>query len=316
MFELGVPATDAPSAARASAGAVRRFNWQYAPFLLLCHLIAVLAFFPWFFSWTAVVLCVLGCYVFGTLGIAVCFHRLLTHRSFACPLWLEHTLSILGVCTVQDSPAYWVAIHRRHHHFSDDADDPHSPRETFFWAHVGWLTVKRGDMQPVPLIERYAMDLWRDPFQQRLEESDNWAKIVLASWVAFFALGFGIATLSGASAADATQLGLSVLVWLGAVRILFGWHTAWAVNSVCHLWGYRSYDTRDLSRNNAIVGWLASGEGWHNNHHADPNSARHGHAWWEFDLAWLTIRLFEAVGLAWDVKRPSLQPASQRQPSN
>jgi len=313
MSELGVPAAEVP-AVRSQVAAALRFNWQYVPFLLLCHLVAVLALFPWFFSWTGVVLCVLGCYVFGTLGIAVCFHRLLTHRSFACPLWLEHTLSVLGACCVHESPAYWVAIHRRHHHFSDHAEDPHSPRETLFWAHVGWLTVKRADMQPVPLIERYAMDLWRDPFQRRLEQSDNWAKIVLASWAAFFVLGFGIAVLSGAGASDAMQLGLSVLVWLGAVRILFGWHTAWTVNSVCHLWGYRNYETRDLSRNNVIVGLLASGEGWHNNHHADPNSARHGHAWWEFDLAWLTIRLFEAVGLAWDVKRPS--PELRRRPPN
>jgi fatty-acid desaturase len=125
-------------------------NWQYAPFFLLGHLIALLTLVPWFFSWTGVILFILGCYVFGTLGLNVGFHRLLTHRSFGCPLWLERTLSVLGACCVQESPAYWVAIHRWHHHLSDTAEDPHSPREAFWWSHVGWLLTKRDDMQPVP----------------------------------------------------------------------------------------------------------------------------------------------------------------------
>jgi fatty-acid desaturase len=301
-----IPAVgSAPDAASSSRHRGPRLNWQYAPFFLLGHLIALLTLVPWFFSWTGVILFILGCYVFGTLGLNVGFHRLLTHRSFGCPLWLERTLSVLGACCVQESPAYWVAIHRWHHHLSDTAEDPHSPREAFWWSHVGWLLTKRDDMQPVPLINRYAMDLWHDRFQRWIEANENWAKIVVVSWVAFFALGYGISLLSGGNARDATQLGASVLVWLGALRVIFVWHITWSVNSVCHLWGYRNYETRDLSRNNVIVGFLAAGEGWHNNHHADPNSARHGHAWWEFDLAWLTIQLLEAVGLAWDVKRPS-----------
>ena len=117
---------------------------------LAIHLIAALAVVPWFFSWTGVVLLLAGFYVFGVLGINLCFHRLLTHRGLVCPLWLERSFAFLGVCCVQDSPPHWVAVHRKHHHHADDEHDPHSPLVSFLWAHMGWLLVrmesmKRGD---------------------------------------------------------------------------------------------------------------------------------------------------------------------------
>ena len=121
------------------------------------HLLAALAFLPWFFSWTGVILLIAGCYVFGVLGINVCFHRLLTHRSFTCPRWLEYAGAILAVCSVQDSPSHWVALHRRHHHFADEEQDPHSPLRSFFWAHMGWLLVKIDD---APLIGCRISDQW------------------------------------------------------------------------------------------------------------------------------------------------------------
>ena len=116
-------------------------DWPYAVSFAVYHLLALLAFVPWLFSWTGVVLAVLGSYVFGTLGINLCYHRLLTHRSFACPKWLEHGLAVLGVCCLQDTPARWVAVHRLHHQHSDDTKDPHSPLVNFFWGHIGWLLV-------------------------------------------------------------------------------------------------------------------------------------------------------------------------------
>jgi stearoyl-CoA desaturase (delta-9 desaturase) len=155
------------------------------------------------------------------------------------------------------------------------------------------------------MITRYAKDVMRDPFQAWLERSDNWFKVVLMSWTALYAVGLGGGLLAGWSLPEAIQLGLSILVWGGALRIVYGWHAAWAVNSICHRWGYRNYQTPDDSRNNVLVGILASGEGWHNNHHADPSSARHGHKWWELDLAWLSIRLLAALGLAKNVALPS-----------
>ena len=141
---------------------------------LAIHLIAALAVVPWFFSWTGVVLLLAGLYVFGVLGINLCFHRLLTHRGLACPLWLERSFAFLGVCCVQDSPPHWVAVHRKHHHYADDEHDPHSPLVSFFWAHMGWLLVRMESMKRGPLIERYAKDIMRDPFYSWLERRHSW----------------------------------------------------------------------------------------------------------------------------------------------
>ncbi|HSY89338.1 MAG TPA: fatty acid desaturase [Verrucomicrobiae bacterium] len=272
---------------------------------ILCHSLALLALFPWFFSWTGVALLAVGMYVFGVLGINVGFHRLLAHRSFSCPRWLEHSLAFLGTCSLQFSPAFWVAVHRRHHRFADEERDPHSPLKSFFWAHFGWLLVRTPDMRPGVMTERYAKDLMRDPFYAMIERRKNWMKITFLSWVAFFVLGFAGDLLAGATFSQAFQLGASLFIWAGALRTVLVWHTTWSVNSVTHIWGYRNYETPDRSRNNPIVGLLAAGEGWHNNHHAAPTSARHGHKWWEIDLAWMTIRALMAFGLATEVILPA-----------
>ena len=270
------------------------------------HLIAALAFVPWFFSWVGVAVFVAGIYVFGVLGINLGFHRLLTHRSFVCPRWLEHALAIFGTCSLQFSPAHWVAVHRRHHHHSDEEMDPHSPIKSFLWAHFGWLLVRLPDMRARVLTERYARDLMRDPLYAWLEARKNWMK------VGFYVLDWHSSSpdlqarcVTGSTLGDAFQFGASLFIWGGAARTVFVWHTTWAVNSVTHMWGYRNYQTPDDSRNNALIGLLAAGEGWHNNHHADPNAAKHGHKWWELDLTWLTLRGLMALGLATDVKMPS-----------
>ena len=272
---------------------------------LIIHLIAGLAVFPWFFSWTGVVLLVAGLFVFGMLGINLCFHRLLTHRSFSCPLWLERSLATLAVCSVQDSPPHWVAAHRKHHQFADEEQDPHSPLVSFFWAHMGWLLVKVDDMKRGPLIERYAKDISRDRYYAWLERRSNWLKVALLSWLGFFAAGFTVVALSGGSFAEAAQFGLSLFIWGGVLRTVVVWHITWLVNSATHVWGYRNYNTPDVSRNNMLIALLTSGEGWHNNHHANSRSARHGHKWWELDLTWLTIRLLMLLGLAKNVALPS-----------
>jgi len=272
---------------------------------LVIHLFAALAFIPWFFSWTGVILLVGGFFVFGILGINICYHRLLTHRGLACPLWLEHALAFLAVCSVQDSPPHWVAVHRRHHQYADEERDPHSPLVNFFWAHMGWLLVKMDNMKRRPLIEQYAKDIMRDPLYAWFERRSNWIKIALASWLGYFVVGYAVIVLSGGSKSEALQFGASVLVWGAILRTVLVWHMTWAVNSVTHVWGYRNYDTPDVSRNNVIIGLLVSGEGWHNNHHADPRSAKHGHMWYELDVTWLIIRLLMALGLAKNVAVPS-----------
>jgi stearoyl-CoA desaturase (delta-9 desaturase) len=272
--------------------------------IVVYHLLALLAFVPWFFSWTGVIVAVLGIYVFGVLGINLGYHRLLTHKGFDCPIWLERSLAFLGLCCLQGSPARWVATHRYHHEHADDEPDPHSPIVSFLWAHVGWMLVKNERMQREGLYKSYAKDILRDPFYAWLEGGKTWAWMALAPWALFFFGGFIAGLLLGWSPAVAAQFGLSLWVWGVIVRTVVHWHFTWSVNSVTHIWGYRNYETPDNSRNNAIIAFISNGEGWHNNHHADPRSARHGHKWWEIDVAWLTIRLLQAVGLATQVRGP------------
>jgi stearoyl-CoA desaturase (delta-9 desaturase) len=170
--------------------ATLRIKWRYASPIILVHLVALLACAPWLFSWTGVFLALLGFYVFGGLGMNVGYHRLLTHRSFACPQWLERSLAILGACCMEESPTVWAAWHRQHHHAADKERDPHSPLRSFVWGHIGWLMIKSDNADAGPLKKRYAPDLVSDPFYVWLETSDNWIKVALVSWMVIFAAGF------------------------------------------------------------------------------------------------------------------------------
>ena len=282
----------------------RRIVWSYAITVGAYHLIALLALIPWYFSWTGVVSAVLGMYVFGTLGINLCYHRLLTHRGLVCPKWLEHAFVVLAVCCMQDTPARWVAVHRRHHEHSDRQDDPHSPLVNFFWGHVGWMLAENRDLVRLGIFDRYAKDILRDPFYKRLERTLLYPSILFGSWAVFFASGFAAEILAGGSFSEALQFGASLLIWGVFVRTVAVWHITWSVNSAAHLWGYRNYETGDRSRNNWMVALITNGEGWHNNHHADTRSARHGHRWWELDVVYLSIRVLEMLGLARNICRP------------
>lgn len=281
--------------------------WPYAIGIGGMHLLALLALWPWLFSWSGVAAVLIGHHLFGMLGMTVGYHRLLTHRSFQCPRWLERTLAILGVCCLQDTPARWVATHRLHHQHSDQAHDPHSPLVNFMWGQMGWLMVNNRDVNRLSHLEKYAKDLMRDPFYMWLERSHHGLLVFGIHVVAIFALGAGIGWLSGGGPAEVLRMGLSLLVWGVAVRTVFVWHVTWAVNSLTHLWGYQTYATSDNSRNNWLVGLLAHGEGWHNNHHALPTAAAHGRRWWEFDLSYRVICFWERIGLAWNVARPELR---------
>lgn len=295
LKRLPLPATASPI----------RIEWAFANCIILYHLVAPLAFLPRYFSWTGVVVASLGCFIVGVLGINVGYHRLLTHKGFICPKWFEFTLAILGVCCLQGSPARWVAIHRRHHQYPDQQADPHSPLVNLFWSHAGWVLCKNTALPRTALSDPYAKDLMRQPFYEGLERHWVWWWIVVASWLVYFLGGFAAGLLVGKNAAEAIDFGLSMVLWGVFVRTVVHWHLTWAVNSLAHRWGYRNYDTPDNSRNNIIIGLIGSGEGWHNNHHADPHSARHGHKWWELDTTWLMIRALAALGLATNVALPS-----------
>lgn len=281
--------------------------WLYLVPLLVVHVLAFLAFVPYTFSWSGVVLAVLGHFFFGMLGITIGYHRLLTHQGFSCSKWFERTLAVLGICTLQDSPARWVAIHRMHHKHSDEQPDPHSPLVNFFWGHVGWLLVINREHYKTGAFERYARDLLRQPFYLNLERNGLWLGIYLIHAALFVVAGFLVGYLTGGTAATAVQLAVSWFVWAVVVRTVFVLNGTWAVNSLGHIWGYQNYDTGDNSKNNWFVALISHGEGWHNNHHADQRSARHGHRWWEFDMSWLVILALEKLGLIWDVVRPKQQ---------
>ncbi len=292
-----------------------RLDWGALAVVGGIHLAALSALSPWLFSWTGVALAGLGCYVFGTLGINLGFHRLLTHRSFECPLWLEHTLAMLGVCCLQKTPGQFVATHRAHHQHTDDAGDPHSPLPSLFWGHMGWLFVENPQFYNASTYDKYARDIFRDPLYLRLERNLLWLRLYAIHAALFFVVGFAVGWLRPEGSWTAgLQFGLSLLVWGAFVRTVLVWHITWSVNSIGHVWGYRNYETRGNSRNSLLIGLISNGDGWHNNHHADQRAAAHGHKWWELDVTYVTLLGLRFCGLAWALVPINTPAAAQEIP--
>jgi len=297
-------AAQAPAALPLPLGvSERRVNWRYVAAVGTYHLLALLAFVPWFYSSAGVALAVIGVYVFGACGMNLCYHRLLTHRSFKCPLWLEHAFAILAVWCVEDTPARWVATHRMHHHRSDERPDPHSPLVNLFWSHMGWLFLENTDLNRNVAYDRYARDIIRDKFYRFIERYVVW--ITFAQSVIYFTIGFLVALALGGTFMESIQFAASIWLWGVVVRTVLVWHVTWSVNSFAHAFGYRNYETGERSRNNIWVAIVTSGEGWHNNHHAEPASACNQRHWWEIDLTYWLLCLLVLVGLAWDVQLPT-----------
>jgi len=290
------PRLDLPDAAQPL-----RIAWLTVTAVISVHVLALLALVPWLFSWTGLVTCLCGLYVFGTLGINLGYHRLLTHHGMTVPKWLEYLFATLGMCCLEDTPARWVAIHRMHHQHSDEQDDPHSPLVSFAWGHFGWVFTQNRDHDVILHYERYARDLLRDPFYMSLERGLWRLWIYLTHAALFFLAGLVVGWWSTGSVASGLRLGSSLLVWGVLLRTVLVWHITWSVNSIGHIWGYRNYSTADASRNNWLVALLSNGEGWHNNHHWNQRCAAHGHRWWEFDVTYWTIRFLESIGVARNV---------------
>jgi len=286
----------------------RRINWRYLSAVGSYHLLALLALHPWFFNRSGVALAVIGVYVYGPVGINLCYHRLLSHRSFSCPLSLEHSFAIIAVCCIEDTPARWVATHRMHHHRADDRPDPHSPLVSLFWSYMGWLFIENTDLSRGVAYDRYARDILRDKFYRWIERTVVW--ITFGQSLVYFAVGFLIELSSGGTIREALQFAASIWLWGVVIRTILVWHVTWCGNSFPHLFGYRNYETNDNSRNNAWVAIITGGEGWHNNHHAEPASASNQRHWWEIDLTYLLLRLLVLVGLAWDVQLPKCPVSS------
>jgi stearoyl-CoA desaturase (delta-9 desaturase) len=240
-------------------------------------------------------------YVATGLGITIGYHRLFTHKSFEAPRPIRFLLAVFGTMAAEGPVITWVATHRKHHILSDREGDPHSPHDHdgtvkeailgFIHAHCVWFIKGRTK----PDVDRYAPDLAADPM---LRFVDRTAIFWIALGLVMPAVIAGLVTWSWMGA-------LLGLLWGGFVRVLFVHHVTWSINSVCHIWGSRGYDCADHSKNNVLFGILAFGEGWHNNHHAFPASARHGLKWWQFDISYITIRLMSLVGLASQIRTPS-----------
>jgi len=285
-----------------------RFLWDYAVGIWGIHVLACLAFLPWLFSWTGVVVAVVGVFFFGQ-GVNLGYHRLLTHRGFKVPRWYEYGLVVVALCCLQDTPIKWVTHHRVHHRFSDKQADPHSPFVNFYWGHMGWLFHENRGVRSPAVYNTYTKDLLEDRFYRALERKWwIWNGIYLLHAALFYGAGFLAGWATSGDINEGVRLGLSLLVWGVFVRTVLVWHITWSVNSLSHVFGYRTHYTKEGSTNNWLVGLVASGEGWHNNHHWDEKSARHGHRWWEIDFTWMHVWVLEKLGLATDVTRPRQAP--------
>ena len=273
-----------------------------APFLGLVAGI----YYCWTVGWMGwpFVALIVATWCISGMGVTIGFHRLATHGAFETYRPLRAIWMMMGALSVEGSPLVWCAVHRRHHQLSDKLGDPHSPNlhgsglwnaiRGFFYGHCGWLLTTYWSK---PDLERYVPDLLQDKFLV-------WVDRFYYLWVlASFAIPAGI----GALITQSWQGALMGFLWGGLVRVFLGHHITWSINSVCHVFGGRPYKSADLSTNNLLCAILGFGEGWHNNHHAFPTSARHGLTWWQVDVSWWTILLMQKLGLAWNVKIPSDQ---------
>ncbi|MEM7476730.1 MAG: fatty acid desaturase [Planctomycetota bacterium] len=293
-----------------------KLNWTYAITIVSVHILGFLAVIPYLWSWTAFIVFVLGIHVFGQ-GITIGYHRLLTHRSFKTPKWVEHCFAILGICSMQDTPARWVSVHRMHHMDSDDVPDPHSPRVNFLWSHLGWLMYINRKTYSVASLQRYAKDLLKDPFYMRLETNPFYQfYFVLGQFAVFFLLGFGLSFCFSFAIADAVQLGSSMVMWGVIMRVIAVWHITFSVNSLSHMFGYTNYETGEDSRNNWFVALMSVGEGWHNNHHQDPSACTVQHRWWEIDISYYEVRFLQLIGLASNITPVRHTKQRKKRPKN
>jgi stearoyl-CoA desaturase (delta-9 desaturase) len=236
-------------------------------------------------------------YLLAGFGVTIGYHRLLTHRSFQTGRFLRGLFAALGSAALEGPVIEWVANHRKHHAFSDQEGDPHSPHvgheggwrgalRGLAHAHLGWLFRSEFASQ-----ERYAPDLLADPT----------IRFVDRTFLLWTVLGLVFPFALGVALTGSVVGGLTGLLWGGAVRIFLLHHVTFSINSLCHFFGRRDFETGDESRNLAWLAPLSMGESWHNNHHAFPTSAAHGLRWWEFDLSALVIRALKRAGLVWDV---------------
>src|SRR3974390_1114747 len=263
----------------------KQVNWGTATAMFLFHAGAIAALF--FFTWKAFFIACFLWWVSAGLAIGLAYHRLLTHRGFKTPKWMEYFLTACATLALEGGPIFWVATHRIHHQYSDQEGDPHSPIDGKWWCDMGWILMGKSMHHDTTTLARYVPDLRKDKFHVWITKYHYVPQIIVG--VALYAIG-----------------GWPWLLWGTFLRTVVGLHATWLVNSATHSWGSRRFATRDLSTNSWWVALMTFGEGWHNNHHAHPTSARHGLTWYEFDPSWLLIKVLKVFGVAKAIKVASV----------
>jgi len=293
-----LPAAEAPTASTAGPAPKPKVKITWHSFVIpagftALHLGALLAFFV-DISWVAIGL-FLAFYWLRLFGITAGLHRLFAHRGYKAKRWFQFMVGFLGAAACQGGPLWWAAHHRRHHKYSDTDDDPHSPIAKSIWhAHVGWVLS--------PGVRESNIDIMKDWFKYPEIRLLNKYELAPAFLQACFCYLVGALTGAG---------GWSCVVWGFLVSTVFLYHCTFLVNSACHLMGTRRYHTTDESRNNWWVAILTFGEGWHNNHHHYPSSARNGFKWWEFDPTFYILKVFSWFGVVWDMRSPTPRALSK-----
>ncbi len=270
-----------------------KIQWVTIFFVTTFHIMAIGALFT--FSWSNLLAAAITWWIAGSWGIGMGYHRLLTHRGFKSSKAVEYFLSFCGTLGLQSGAINWVTTHRMHHAFTETDKDPHSPHNGTYWAHMGWIFRGTAQNQDEATQMRYSPDLMRDKVHVFMSKYYYVTPIIAA--VILFAIG-----------------GFPMVLWGIFLRQVIGWHSTWLVNSATHLWGTRRFETRDDSRNNGLIAALTFGEGWHNNHHAHPRSAKHGLTWYEFDVNWLQLKAMEKLGLITDLYGFNIEKEIQAEP--
>ena len=256
------------------------FEWSTIIFMVIVHCFAVVALQPQYWSWGAVGVFLILYWGSACLGVTLGYHRLLSHRAFKVPRWLERFFATCGALSAEYGPITWVGLHRQHHKHSDKALDPHNSNRGLWWSHILWMFFRvPGEKR----VRRYAGDLRKDPYYVWL---DKWFVGLQIP------LGFLLYNLGG----------WSFVLWGIPLRLVVVYHVTWLVNSANHKWGERPNDTGDNSTNNKWVAALTFGEGWHNNHHAFPSAAKEGFLTGQIDLTWYHIVLLKRLGLVKNIK--------------
>ncbi len=267
----------------------RRVDWaRIVPFIVLHLSCALFLVVGW--SWTAVVFAALF-YAVRMFAITAFYHRYFSHRAFQTSRKVQLCFAILGSMAIQRGPLWWAAHHRSHHRHSDEEGDVHSPdREGFWWSHLGWVVAQKNFRTRIELVR----DLARYPELRFLDRFDILVPLLLIPAIYFLGAGLEALGLGGG--------GFQLLVWGFSISTVALYHLTFCVNSVAHRMGSRRYETNDKSRNNALLALFTLGEGWHNNHHHYPGSARQGFVWWEVDFSYYALRSLAALGLVWNLR--------------